>query len=288
MTAHPVTDFSRPRRPVPRRWRRHDPLAVAALSVCLLMALLALIGPLISPYDPYVTDILAASQPPSTVHWLGTDALGRDILSRILTGARLSLIGPTVIVLVSTTLGVLIALAASWIGGPFDKLVNGALNVMFAVPAILVAILAVAVVGPGFWPPVIALSLIYTPYVARVLKGAAAQQRRRAYVEAFQLAGLSPLQINIRHILPNLQPIILAQATLNFGTSLIEFGALSFLGLGVPAPTAEWGAMVSAGRSELLAGNPQQAAAAGTVIVLTVVAFTVLGERVSRRLGATL
>lgn len=256
--------------------------------MCLLMALLALIGPLISPYDPYVTDILAASQPPSTVHWLGTDALGRDILSRILTGARLSLIGPTVIVLVSTTLGVLIALAASWIGGPFDKLVNGALNVMFAVPAILVAILAVAVVGPGFWPPVIALSLIYTPYVARVLKGAAAQQRRRAYVEAFQLAGLSPLQINIRHILPNLQPIILAQATLNFGTSLIEFGALSFLGLGVPAPTAEWGAMVSAGRSELLAGNPQQAAAAGTVIVLTVVAFTVLGERVSRRLGATL
>lgn len=265
-----------------------DPITAAALSVCVLMVLVAIVGPLVAPFDPNATDILAANQSPNTLHWLGTDALGRDIFSRILTGARLSLLGPAIIVLVSTTLGATLALLASWIGGRFDKIVNSTLNVMFSIPGILVAIIAVSIFGPGFWPPVIALSLISIPYVARVLKGAAAQQRRRAYVEAFQLAGLSPLQINLRHILRNLQPIILAQATLLFGTSLIEFGALSFLGLGVPAPTAEWGAMVSAGRSEMLAGNPQQAAAAGAVIVLTVVAFNVLGERVSRKLGASL
>ncbi|KRB37376.1 ABC transporter permease [Microbacterium sp. Root180] len=270
-----------------KRLAGSDPLLLVAAAVCGLMILVAVFGPLLAPYDPNATNILAADLPPSPEHWLGTDSLGRDIYSRILYGARLSLLAPTIIVAVSTTLGVVLALTSSWVGGWFDSLVNKALNVLFAVPAILVAIVAVAAFGAGFWPPVIALSIIYTPYVSRVLKGAAAQERRRAYVEAFQLAGLSAWRINTRHILRNLQPLILAQATLNFGAALIDFGALSFLGLGVPAPTAEWGAMVSAGRSELLAGNAQQAMAAGTVIVLTVVAFNVLGERVSRRFGAT-
>lgn len=263
-----------------------DPLLTLSAIVCVAILLLAVVGPLFAPYDPNATNILSASLGPSPQHWFGTDSLGRDIFSRILYGARLSLLAPTIIVVVSTALGVTLALAASWVGGWLDSLVNKTLNVLFAVPAILVAIVAVAAFGAGFWPPVIALSLIYTPYVSRVLKGAAAQERRRAYVEAFQLAGLSAWQINTRHILRNLQPLILAQATLNFGGALIDFGALSFIGLGVPAPTAEWGAMVSAGRSELLAGNPHQAIAAGVAIVVTVVAFNLLGERVSRRLGS--
>lgn len=288
MTATPVLELDAPSTPFPKRTRvwRSDPLLTIALAGCLLMVIVAVIGPLIAPYDPNQTDILAAGLPPSAEHLFGTDSLGRDIFSRILVGARLSFLGPAVIVVVSTTFGVLIALSAAWFGGWYESAVNKALNVMFAVPGILIAIIAVAAFGAGFWPPVIALSLIYIPYIARVIKGPAAQQRRRAYVEAFQLAGMSAFRINSRHILRNLQPIILAQATLNFGAALIDFGAMSFLGMGVPPPTAEWGSMVSDGRSEMLAGNAQQSIAAGTVIVLTVIAFNVLGERISRRLGA--
>lgn len=290
MTAHleaPSPGLFRQRVDV-RSWWRGDVLFSLSAAVCVLMVLVAVFGAFIAPYPPNTTDVLAANLPASPEHLMGTDGLGRDVFSRILVGARLSMLGPAIIVIVSTTLGVALALTSAWIGGTFDGAVNKVLNVMFAIPAILVAIIAVAVFGAGFWPPVIALSIIYIPYVARVLKGAAAQERNRAYVEALQITGQSAWQINVRHILRNLQPIIMAQATLNFGAALIDFGALSFLGLGVPAPTAEWGAMVSAGRSELVSGSPQQAMAAGAVIVVTVVAFNVLGERVSKRLGASL
>ncbi|WP_435747374.1 ABC transporter permease [Microbacterium sp. PMB16] len=285
MSAHAVAPIARWMST--HRWRGlwRDPVLSVALIVCIAISLLALFGPLVSPHDPNETDILAANQASSPAHVLGTDSLGRDILSRILTGARLSMLGPAIIVIVATVLGVLLALSSAWIGGVFDSIVSKVLNIMFAIPAILVAILVIAVVGPGFWPPVVSLSLIYTPYIARVLKGAAAQERRRAYVESFQLAGFTSWRINAHHILRNLQPMIFAQATLLFGSAIVDFGALSFLGLGVPAPTAEWGAMVSAGRNELLAGNPQQAAAAGAMIVLTVVAFNVLGERASKLFG---
>ncbi len=118
-----------------------------------------------------------------------------------------------------------------------------------------------------------------------MLKGAAEQERSRFYVEALQSAGFGSFQIVIRHILPNLTPLILAQATLAFGAALVDFGALSFLGMGVPAPTPEWGAMVNAGRSELLAGSLQQTVAASVMIVISVVAFNVLGDRIANRMG---
>lgn len=269
-----------------RSWWRVDPLMTTAVVVCSFLILLALLGASIAPYDPNATDILAAGSGPSAAHLFGTDSLGRDIFSRILHGARVSFLGPAVIVTISTTFGVALALTSAWKGGMFESATNKVLNVMFAVPGTLVAVIAVASFGAGFWAPVIGLSLVYIPFVARVIKSAAVQERRSAYVEAFQLAGMSSLRINTHHILRNLQPIILAQATLNFGSSLIEFGALSFLGLGIPAPAAEWGSMVSAGRSELLAGNFEQSVAAGTFIVITVVAFNVLGDRITKMLGA--
>jgi peptide/nickel transport system permease protein len=268
----------------PNRWAR-DPLIVVALATCLLLILIALFGPLLAPYDPLETDVLAANQGPSFEHLLGTDSLGRDILSRLLVGARLSFLGPTIIVLLSVTFGTLIALCAAWWGGAFDATVNRILNVMFAIPGILLAVIAVAVFGPGFWAPVLALSAVFIPYIARVIKSSAMQERRRPYVEAFQLAGMHPVRINLLHILRNLLPLVLAQTTLSFGAALIDFGALSYLGLGIPQPTPEWGAMINAGRSEMLAGNMQQTLAAGTIIVLTVVAFNLLGERITRQLG---
>ncbi|MFC4508079.1 MULTISPECIES: ABC transporter permease [Streptomyces] len=263
-----------------------DPLLVTLSIVCGILALLAVFGPLLAPYPPAQTDILAASQGPSGAHLLGTDSLGRDILSRLLAGARLSFAGPGIIVLVSSILGTAVAVASAWIGGAFDSAVKRALNVVFAVPGILVAVLAVALFGRGFTALVIALSLIYTPYVARVVRSVAATERRRPYIEALQLAGLSGWRICTRHILRNVLPIVLAQATIGFGSALMDFGAMSFLGLGVQPPSAEWGLMVSDGRSEILDGALQQSLWAGSMIVVTVVCFNILGARISSNIGA--
>lgn len=277
----------------PARWMRvsqrrsMDPLLITLLIVCALLALLAIFGPAIAPYPPDQTDILAASQGPSPEHWLGTDALGRDILSRLLVGARLSFAGPLLIVTVSTLAGTALALASAWHGGIIDTALSRSLNVIFAVPGILVAVIAVAIFGAGFWAPVLALAVVYIPYVARIVRSAAVEERRRAYVESLQLAGVSALRINVSHILPNVLPIVLAQATFGFGSALMDFGAISFLGLGVQPPTAEWGLMVAEGRSEMLGGDFWQSLSAGTLIVITVVAFNMLGERLTNHLGAS-
>jgi peptide/nickel transport system permease protein len=273
----------------PRPFRRplgDDPLFVVLSVVCGILALLAVFGPLLAPYPPAQTDILAAGQGPSGAHLLGTDSLGRDILSRLLAGARLSFAGPGIIVLVSSVLGTAVAVTSAWIGGAFDSAVKRVLNVVFAVPGILVAVLAVALFGRGFTALVIALSLIYTPYVARVVRSVAATERRRPYIEALQLAGLSGWRICTRHILRNVLPIVLAQATIGFGSALMDFGAMSFLGLGVQPPSAEWGLMVSDGRSEILDGALQQSLWAGSMIVVTVVCFNILGARISSKIGA--
>lgn len=274
--------------PTQHPWRRRlpvDRLTLVVGTICSCLVALAVLGPLLAPYPPAQTDILAASQGPTAQHLLGTDALGRDILSRLLHGARLSFAGPGLIVVVSTTMGTAIAIASSWRGGLVDRMTTRVLDVMFAIPGILVAVLAAAVFGAGFWAPVVALSIVYVPYVARVVRSAAVRERRLPYVEACQLAGMSPLRICVRHILRNVAPLALAQATIAFAGALMDFAAVSFLGLGVQPPSAEWGLMVSDGRSELLDGAPQQSLAAGVMVVLTVVAFNVLGERVSRSFG---
>lgn len=266
--------------------RSTDWLLVVSGGMCILMALVALLGPLLAPYPPDQTDVLSASQGPSAEHWLGTDSLGRDLLSRALVGARMSFAGPGIIVLTSAVFGTVLAIYAAWHGGWIDTVLNRLLNVIFAVPGVLVAVLASAVFGAGFWAPVLALSVVYTPYYARVVRSAAVRERNMPYVEGLQLAGVSSWRICTRHILVNVSPIVLAQGTIAFGTALVDFAAVSFLGLGVQPPTAEWGIMVAEGRSELLNNAPQQSLVAGSLIVLTVVAFNVLGERLTGKFGA--
>lgn len=268
------------------RVRATDPFILILTIVCGLLIMLAIVGPMLAPYPPAKTDILAASQGPSGDHWLGTDSVGRDVLSRLMTGARLSFLGPGIIVGVSATAGTALAITAAWYGGRFDALTKRVLDVMFAIPGVLVAVLAAAVVGAGFWAPVAALSIVYIPYIARVVRSVALAERNRAYVEALRLGGLSDWQICTRHILRNVMPIVLAQATIGLGSALMDFGAISFLGLGVQPPTSEWGLMVSDGRSELLNGDLQQSLSAGIMIVATVVSFNVLGERLVSRIGA--
>lgn len=281
-----IRETAIPARPRPRG-TSVGPALTGLTVLCAALVLLAIVGPYIAPYPPDQTDILATSQSASPAHWLGTDSLGRDVLSRLLVGARLTFTAAFVITFVSTVLGSFLALYAAWEGGWVDSFLNKVLNVMFAIPGILIALLAVAVFGKGFWPPVIALALVYVPYFARIVRSAAIRERGRAYVEAGELAGLSAWRINLFHIFRNVLPLVLAQATFSFASSLVEFGAISFLGLGVQPPDAEWGLMVAEGRSELLAGNPQVSLSAGIMIVVTVVAFNLLGERISTRMAVT-
>ncbi len=268
------------------RARKADPLLIICATICVLLVLMAIFGPLIAPYPPDEPNILAANQSAGGAHLLGTDALGRDIFSRLLYGARLSLFGPAMVIALATTFGTAIAIGAVWFGGRVERFTARALDMVFAFPSLIFAILAAAIFGAGLWTAVISLSIAYTPYIARVVQSVARRERNLPYVDACQLAGLSGRRICGRHILPNVRGVVAAQATIGFGSALVDLSALSFLGLGVKPPSSEWGLMVSEGSTPLLNGYPQEAFAAGAAIVIAVVAFNVLGERVAAR-GAT-
>jgi peptide/nickel transport system permease protein len=266
-----------------RRRSRRDPVLVACAAVIGGLVLVAVFAPLLAPYDPSGSDILAANEGSSLSHPLGTDSVGRDLLSRIIYGARLSLLGPALVVAAATAGGVAVALISAWHGGRVDAVASRVLDILFAFPGLIFAILAVAMFGPGLVAPVIALSIAYLPYIARVLRSAAIKERSLPYVAALHVGGMSPTQISTRHLLPNLLPYVFVQAALSFGYALVDLSALSYLGLGVQPPAAEWGRMVADGQSAILNGQPQASLFAGLAIVLTVIAFNLLADRLVRR-----
>ena len=263
--------------------RRFDPALIAIGAVLVLLVLIAILAPLIAPHPPDAGNILIANASPSSSHLLGTDAVGRDIFSRLIYGARLSLLGPALIIVFATAAGVALAISAVWVGGWYDLIVGRILDLLFAIPGLLVAIIAVAVLGTGLLAPVLALSLAYTPYIARVLRSVALRERHLAYIESCQLVGYSDWAICLRHLLPNVTPLIRAQATLAFGSALVDLAAISYLGLGVQPPTPEWGIMVSNGQASLLNGFPLESISAGVLIVIVVVLVNLLGERFAAR-----
>ncbi len=258
-----------------------DPVVLGASGFILLLVVVAVFAPLIAPQNPDTANILAVNQGPSAAHWLGTDGLGRDLFSRLVYGARLSLLGPALIVCLSSILGTVLAISAAWFGGWFDALVSRAADILFAFPGIILAIVAVAVFGRGLVAPVVALAIASTPYVLRVTRSVALRQRNLPYVSACYVEGLPSWRIQVRHLLPNVAPIVLVQATLAFGYALVTLAAISYLGLGVQPPSATWGLMVSTGQASILAGNPEQSLYAGIMIVFTVVAFNLLGNRLA-------
>lgn len=274
-----VLDGATPRRARPMISR--DPILLATSAVIAALILVALFAPLLTPYSPYEVDILNANQAPSAAHWLGTDSLGRDVLTRLLYGARLSLIGPAVVTVLAIGGGTALALLGAWRGGRVDRLLGRVLDVILAFPALMFGVLAVAVLGTGLVAPALALSIAYAPYVTRVVRSVAVRERHQAYVEACQLLGYSPWR-SVGHILRNVRILVIAQATITFGYALIDLAAISFIGLGVQAPAAEWGLMVANGATGILNGSGWEAVSAGALIVVTVVAFNVLGERLAR------
>lgn len=261
-------------------------LGVASLVIASVIVLAALLAPWIAPFDPYQGSITDRHLAPSLTHWFGTDQSGRDIFSRILWGARNSLIGPVLVIIVTATLGTLTALTAVWFGGRVDAFIGRVLDVLFSFPNMLLAILAVAIFGPSVLTASIALAIGYMPYTARVIRSVALRERNLPYVKSAELQGINGAVITGRHILPNVSNQILTGMTINFGYAMIDIAALSFLGLAIQPPEADWGLMVSNGQGSLQQGFWEQSIFAGVAIVITVAAFGYIGERLGGRQAA--
>jgi peptide/nickel transport system permease protein len=241
------------------------------------------LGPPLLPLDPTSVDLGNAYAAPSLDHLLGTDASGRDLLSRLIAGGRTALIGPFLVIAVATILGTMLGLVAAWLGGWFDTGVVRVIDAIFAFPGLLLAILATALFGAGLPAAILALSIAYIPYIARIVRSAALRERSLPYVAALHVQGVRGLAINARHILPNIGGLIVANATVSFGWALIDLAALSFIGFGVQPPTPDWGAIVGGGMPGILLGKPAEALWASALIVLTVAAVNTLGDRLVER-----
>jgi len=264
-----------------RRWILGDRLAAFCIFVIAASTLIAIAAPLLAPHDPNLVNLSAVNQGPSAQHLLGTDESGRDLLSRMIYGARTSLLGPLLVVILAASAGTGLALLAAWRGGFVDGAVASGIDILFGFPGLLLAVGAVAVFGLGLSAPVIALGIAYTPYIGRTVRAVALRERRLPYVAALQAAGCSGRRIVLGHLLPNLVPVIAAQATIAFAYATIDLAAISFLGLGVQPPTSDWGLMIAQGETAVLAGSPWQAICPGLALVLVVVCVTLLGRRIS-------
>ncbi|KRB38492.1 ABC transporter permease [Microbacterium sp. Root180] len=267
------------------RARRADAVFLTAMVVLAGFVLAAVFAPFLAPYPPDAVDFLAVYAPPSPSHWLGTDALGRDILSRIIFGARTALVAPFLVVVLSTVLGALLGLLAGWRGGWLDAALGRIFDVIFAFPSLLIAIMAVALFGKGLVAPVLAMTIAYIPFVARLTRTLVTAERHRPYVAAYRVQGFGASWIALRRVLPNVTPVVGAQSTLNFGYVLAELAALSFLGLGVQPPTPDWGSMINEAQAGLAGGHFMPAIAPAVAVVIVVVAVNIIGEEFSRRVG---
>lgn len=261
------------------------PLYRVCLGFVALIVLLAVFAPWLAPHDPNAVDIGSALAGPSGTHPFGVDGSGRDTLSRLLVGSRTSLLGPLGVVLFSTLAGVAVGAVSGWYGGWVDSVLSRSSELIFAFPGLLLAILVVSIYGDGLIGPVVGLGVAYLPYVSRLTRSLVLAERERPYVAAYRVQGHSGAQICIRHVIPNIAPVVLAQSTINFGYALIDLAGLSFLGLGVPALTPDWGRMVFDGETAIQQGYPLSAILPCAAIVLTVVAFNVVGEHWADRVA---
>lgn len=264
-----------------RRLAVRDPLLIAAGIVMIGILAMALFGPLLAPYDPNQLYVGPVSGPPSPAHWMGTDDLGRDILSRVLVGARPSVVGPILVVLASSLLGTLIAIVSAWFGGWVDGVSSRLIEVIFAIPGLVLAVLAVSMFGKGLIAPIVALSIAYIPIVSRLVRASARQELSKPYIAALRIQGVGSFAICFRHLVPALLPAVLAQSTVGFGYAMLDLAAISFLGLGAQPPASDWGVMIAAGQPSLLVGAPEQSMFPAALVVVTVLAVNILGARVT-------
>ena len=251
----------------------------AAAVVVAIAVFAAIFGPWLAPGNPDLPDLQIAWVGPAAGHLLGFDFEGRDVLSRLLAGAQSAMLGPLAVVVLAMAGGTAFALISAWRRGATDAVISSGMDVLFAFPGILLAVLAATVFGAGLVAAAVALSIAYLPYVARVLRAAALKERNQPYVQALEVQGASVPRICLTHILPNMSRMIVAQATVLFGYAMVDLAAISFLGLGVQPPAANWGVMISENEPGILQGYPLPALAAAACVVFVVIAVNVLGER---------
>jgi peptide/nickel transport system permease protein len=285
MTA--ISTTSALRRPRRRGLRsRLGVSGVVAAGIVTVAAAAAIAGPWIAPHDPDLANLSNAWIAPGGGHLLGQDVQGRDVFSRLLAGARSSMLGPLCIVVICMVAGSLLAVVSAWRRGFTDSAISSGLDILFAFPAILLAALSSTVFGAGLWAAVLSLAVAYTPYVARILRGAMLRERNQQYIAALEVQGCSAVSICLRHLLPNVLPLIVAQATILFGYAVLDLAIISYLGLGIQPPTPDWGVMISENQSGILQSYPLPALSAGVCIVAVVVAMNLLGERLLERSNA--
>jgi peptide/nickel transport system permease protein len=257
---------------------RHNPLAAAGVVLVIVFVICGLFAPWIAPQDPAAIDLPARLSRSSHPHWFGTDELGRDILSRTIFGARISMLVGACVVLTSLTLGLIIGSIAGYYGGAIDRFVNVVLmNAFLSFPGILIAIAFVAFRGPGIFNLVIALSLGGWVGYARLVRGQVLAAREREFVEAARALGASDLRIIVLHILPNIIQPVIVQAAIGMAGAILAEATMSFLGLGVPPPTASWGAMLNDGRAHLF-DAPHLVLFPALAVMLAVLSFNFIGD----------
>ena len=249
-----------------------------ALGIVGIIVLLAIIGPAIVPYDPVATDPPVALQPPSAAHLFGTDQLGRDVLSRVVVSARLDLGIAFTAVLATLVIGSALGAAAGWAGGWTDRVISRLMDTIMAFPLFVLAVGIAAGLGNSVSSVVIATVIVNLPLYARQTRTEVNRRRGAGFVEAARLAGIGPVPTVVVHVMPNLAPPLMVQASLNMGWAILNAAGLSFLSLGIRPPTPEWGVMVSEGASYIISGEWWLFVFPGVALFLAVLGFSLLGD----------
>jgi len=253
------------------------PTAVFGAVVLVLMVALALLAPWVAPYDPLATSWSLVRKAPSAAHWFGTDEVGRDLLSRVIWGGRSSLAAGVIAVSIAVGVGVPLGMLAGYLGGWFDAIVGRLTDAMLAVPFLILAIALAAFLGPSLGNAMIAIGITATPIFVRLARGQVMAARAEDWVEAARAVGNPPARILVRHILPNILPPVMVQATLAIAAAIIAEASLSFLGLGQQPPAPSWGSMLNSAQ-RFLSQAPWMAVFPGLAIFLTVLAFNLFGD----------
>ena len=261
-----------------RRAAGYNILATAGLGMVVIFVMCAIFAPWIAPYDPAHIDLPARLMGPSPGHWFGTDELGRDVLSRIVYGARISMLVGSCVVAASLTLGLIFGSIAGYYGGVTDRFLNViVMNAFMSFPGILLAIAFVAFLGPGIFNLIFALSLGGWVGYARLVRAQVLAVREREFVEAARALGASDLRIITRHILPNIIQPVIVQAAIGMAGAILAEATMSFLGLGVPPPTASWGTMLNDARAHLF-DSPHLVLFPAAAVMLAVLSFNFIGD----------
>ena len=275
-------------RVAPAAWRLllRRPTFLVGAGIVLFWVVCAVFGRSFAPYDPLAQQLLAANQAPSGAHWFGTDPLGRDVLSRVIAGARTILIITPLATILGTILGTALGLAMGYLGGWFDTVASRIVEAILALPFVIIAFLFAVAVGPSVPTITIIIGLVFTPLIARTVRAAVLAERSLDYVPAARLLGERPARVMFGEILPNVMPAILVEFTVRLAYAVFAVATLSFLGFGVQPPTPDWGADIAANYTGLLAGYWWQVLFPALAIASLVIAITLIADSIEQVLAS--